>query len=345
MRAAEQMPVPPSERGAVLLTTLLIMSVMAVIAIVMIEDILLAVKRTAQIESEAQATWYMDGAAEYTDVFLEGALAAGDPAAINDRLREEVNGLFPIEDGTISLSIRDGSNCLSLLLLAQPDGTDIFARLFETLGWEPRFARNFAARLTDWVDADEIPQAQDGAEDFFYLGLTKPHRAANTPFSSVFEMRALGLFEPQEFAFLRPFICARKSLASEGLVTPSQINLNTLTVEQAPLLAVALGSAEHLQLAQELISNRPAAGWADLDAFWAAPTLEGFDQADTFADILLGVEPNHIWVDVGVSYLSLEKRAAFEYRLANGGLQMSYRYIGEESHWPRPINSLQTDDL
>ena len=334
-----------NERGAVLLTTLLIMSVMAVLAIIMVEDILLAVKRTAHIQSEAQAEWYMDGASDYTEVFLEGALQIDDPSRINSRLREGVNGLFPIEEGAISLSIRDSSNCLSLLLLTQEDGVDILALLFETLGWEPPIARHHAARLRDWVDADEIPQAQNGAEDFFYLGLPKPHRAANTPFSNVFEMRALGLFEPREFAFLRPFICARKPDVPGSLVAPSQINLNTLTNEQAPLLAVVLGSAEHLQLAQELIANRPPAGWLDLDAFWSAPTLEEFDQSDAYSEILLGVEPNHIWVDVAVSYLSLEKRAAFEYRLGENGLNMTYRYIGEESHWPRPINLLDTDDL
>ncbi|MEP6342663.1 MAG: type II secretion system minor pseudopilin GspK [Maricaulaceae bacterium] len=333
------------ERGAVLLTTLLIMSTMAILAIIMVEDILLAVKRTAHIESEAQAEWYMDGASDYTDVFLSQALAVEDKTAVNVRLREEVNGLFPIEEGVMSLSIRDSSNCLSLLLLNQPDGTEIFSLLFETLGWERRIARSHAARLTDWVDGDEIPQPQNGAEDFFYLGLNKPYRAANTHFSNVFEMRALGLFEPREFDFLRPFICARKPDTADSLIAPSQLNLNTLTVEQAPLLAVALGRAEHLQLAQELIANRPPAGWADLEAFWAAPSLEEFDQSEAFVEALLGLEPNHVWVDVAVSYLSLEKRAAFEYRLNEDGLDMTYRYIGEESHWPRPINLLQTDDL
>ena len=343
--ASHHMNQQVNERGAVLLATLLIMSVMAVLAIIMVEDILLAVKRTGHIQSEAQAEWYMDGASDYTEVFLTNALAVDDPALINDRLREEVNGVFPIEEGVMSLSIRDSSNCLSLLLLTQADGADIFSLLFETLGWEPRIARSHAARLTDWVDGDEIPQAQNGAEDFFYLGLTKPHRVANTHFANVFEMRALGLFEAREFAFLRPFICARKPDMVESLVAPSQLNLNTLTVEQAPLLAVALGSAEHLPLAQDLIVNRPPTGWADLDAFWAAPTLEEFDQNDAYSELLMGVEPNHVWVDVAVSYLTLEKRAAFEYRLGENSLDMTYRYIGEESHWPRPINLLQTDDL
>ena len=198
-----------TERGAVLLTTLLIMSTMAILAIIMVEDILLAVKRTAHVESEAQAEWYMDGASDYAEVFLGNALAVDDKAVVNVRLREEVNGVFPIEEGVMSLSIRDSSNCLSLLLLGQADGTDIFSLLFETLGWERRIARSHAARLTDWVDVDEITQPQNGAEDFFYLGLSKPHRTANTHFSSVFEMRGLGLFEVREFEFLRPFIlCA-----------------------------------------------------------------------------------------------------------------------------------------
>lgn len=328
------------ERGAVLLTTLLIMSVMAVLAIVMVEDILLAVKRTAHIENEAQANWYLDGADDYVQSYLEGFIAADNPAAANAQLLNGVDALFPLEDGAMSVSIRDGSNCLSLELLHQTEGVEIFMLFFEILGWPTNIAAAQAARMQDWVDSDEIPVPQNGGEDFYYLGLQTPFRTANTAFSSVFELRALDVFEEREFQFLRPFICARKPTAEAG-DNLTQLNLNTLTSAQAPLLATALGSPEHIQLAAQLIDGRPVQGWADMETFWASPELEEFDQNDAYGAILMTTIPHHIWVDVTVGYQTLEKRAAFEYRVSQGTVQKRYRYFGDEAHWPRPINLLQ----
>lgn len=329
------------DRGAVLLTTLLIMSIMAVLAVVMVEDILLAVKRTAHIEGEAQASWYMQGADDYSQTYLRGVVAADNPAAANLALLSGVEAVFPLDNGSMAVSIRDGSNCLSLGLLDQEDGTELFTILFQTLGWANQDAQTYAARLTDWVDADETPRPRTGAEDFHYLGLEPAYRTANAPFSSVYEIRALGILQEAEFQFLRPFICAHKP---STLGTPTQINLNTLTPEQAPLLAVALGSSDHLQLALSLITNRPATGWQDLASFWAVPELEDFEQNDAFANLLMGVEPHHIWVDVTVLYQTVQKRAAFEYRINNEEIDKTYRYFGDEAHWPRAINLLEGRD-
>lgn len=339
------MPRPHSlhkDQGTVLLTTLLIMSIMAALAVVMVEDILLAVKRTGHIDREAQASWYIQGADDYTQSYLEGFIAADNPAAANAPLKEGVSGLFPIEGGVMSFTIRDSSNCLSLELLRNSSGTDYFQILFETLGWEPNIATSHAARLTDWTDEDEQQAPQNGAEDFFYLGLSKPYRTANAPFASVFEIRSLDIFEETEFQFLRPYICARKP---SGQDDNNKINLNTLTAAQAPLLAVALGSTDHLQLALTLITNRPPEGWPDLESFWTAPELEGFDQNDSFAEQLLTTTPHHIWADVTVTYRDIQKRASFEYSITNQSIEKNYRYFGDEAHWPLPVNLLEDETL
>jgi len=311
---------PDKERGTVLLTTLLIMSIMAALAVVMVEDILLAVKRTAHIDREAQASWYVQGADDYTQSYLEGFIAADN----------------------MSFTIRDRSNCLSLDLLRSGDGDDYFQTLFEVLGWEPNIAASHAARLTDWTDEDEQQVPQNGAEDFYYLGLSKPYRASNTSFASIFEIRALDIFQETEFQFLRPYICARKSSVGDDT---NKINLNTLTPAQAPLLAVALGSADHLQLALSVISNRPPEGWADLESFWMTPELEDFDQNDSFAEQLLTVRPHHIWADVTVTYRDIQKRASFEYSITDQAIEKTYRYFGDEAHWPFPVNLLEDDNL
>jgi general secretion pathway protein K len=333
---------PRKDSGTILLTTLLIMSIMAALAVVMVEDILLAVKRTGHIDREAQASWYIQGADDYTQSYLENFIAADNPSAANAQLLQGVNGLFPIDGGVMSFTIRDSSNCLSLELLRRSDGAEYFQILFETLGWEPNIAASHAVRLTDWADDDERPAPQNGAEDFYYLGLPKPYRAANAPFTTVFEMRGLDIFQETEFQFLRPYICARKP---SRVRDAEKINLNTLTPAQAPLLAVALGSADHLQLALRVINSRPPEGWPDLDAFWLLPELEDFEQNDSFASALLTLRPHHIWADVIVTYRETQKRASFEYSVTEQAIEKTYCYFGDEAHWPLPINLLEDEPL
>lgn len=336
------------ERGAVLLTTLLIMSVMAVFAVIMLEDILLSVKRTAQIEIDAQARRYIQGADEYAQIYVDSVFDLSNPALANAQLSAPVDASFPLEGGVLNINIRDSSNCLSLALLSESDGPEIFTVLLETLGWAERDAQEISARLADWSDEDEIPRPQSGGEDFLYLGLQKPHRTANTVFESVYELRALDILGEREFQFLRPFICAHLPSDNADLM---RLNINTLTLLQAPLLATAIGGTERLSLAEDLLQNRPPEGWQDLEAFWAAPAFEqesgedgeGFDRNDTFADVLLGVSPHHIWVDVALSYQNLQRLAALEYRIAGGTVSKTYRYFGDEAHWPRPINLLELE--
>ena len=54
------------ERGTVLLTTLLIMAVMATVAVAIMDDIRFAVKRTINVGDYAQVDWYVKGCLLYT---------------------------------------------------------------------------------------------------------------------------------------------------------------------------------------------------------------------------------------------------------------------------------------
>ncbi len=330
------------DKGAVLLTTLLIMSIMAALAIIMVEDILLAVKRSAHIDLEAQAGWYVEGADDYTQSYLEGFITRENLAAANAQLKDGVSGLFPIEGGVMSFTLRDSSNCLSLDFLRGSNGSEYFQILFETLGWEPPIAASHTARLSDWTDENEIQAPQNGAEDFYYLGLTTPYRTSNTSFASVYELRALGLLDETEFQFLRPYICAHKAGPGDD---DDKLNINTLSAAQAPLLAIALGSADHLETAVSVINNRPSGGWNDLGEFWLAPELEGLERNESFSEQLLTVTPHHIWADVTINYRDIIKRAAFEYRVSPNAIVKTYRYFGDEAHWPFAVNLLEDTPL
>jgi general secretion pathway protein K len=77
----------------------------------------------------------------------------------------------------------------------------------------------------------------------------------------VSELRAVRGFDAEIVARLLPYVCVRPTSA------PNLINPNTLLVDQAPLLAMALGDLT-AEEARALIRDRPRGGWEDLNAFF-----------------------------------------------------------------------------
>ena len=74
---------PDKERGTVLLTTLLIMAVMATVAVAIMDDIRFAVKRTINVGDYAQADWYVKGAEDFAESYISTQLSALEPIAKN----------------------------------------------------------------------------------------------------------------------------------------------------------------------------------------------------------------------------------------------------------------------
>src|SRR3546814_1176137 len=73
---------------------------------------------------------------------------------------------------------------------------------------------------------------------------------------------------PEIYQRARPWLCA---LPSTDL---SPINVNTLSVEQAPLLVMLAPDQIGIDEARRVIANRPTAGWGNLVDFYSEPGLE-----------------------------------------------------------------------
>jgi general secretion pathway protein K len=183
---------------------------------------------------------------------------------------------LPLPAGTARARVLDGGNCFNLnslttgappdALASRPLAIEQFAKLMLALEFPPPAARRIAASAADWIDSDEIPNA-DGAEDAVYAAAASPHRTANTLMAESSELRAVNGVTPALYARLRPFICA----LPETELSP--INVNTLLPAQAPLIAMLFGETLRPEAAAQVLTERPAAGWADVAAFWNSPTL------------------------------------------------------------------------
>ena len=269
-----------NDEGAVLLTTLLIVSLMASLAVAILEVTRVGARRAIVTDASAQARHYLDGAETYALGYLSEQLATAETSALNLLMLDWQDVTFPIDGGTITLSLSDGTNCFSPSD-ALGGGAERLLRLFVYRGVPEFEAVPLVARLKDWQDEDQS-LTPGGAEDGSYLGLSKPYRTAGSPMTSVTELRAVQGLTPEIFEAVAPYMCTR---AADG-----PINVNTLRPEDAPILAAQQGT--DLGDALGLIASRPAMGWSDLTAFGIeTPDKGGADEPELDPDVDTGMEP------------------------------------------------------
>jgi len=263
---------PEKERGTVLLTTLLIMAVMAAITVALMDDIRVAVKRTINVQAYAQADWQARGAEDFIKAFLTNDFTELEPAAKAALLQAREPLVLPTPEGAITLTLKDASHCFNLNSMVTEKGVGNgnagleFTALAELLGLPQNQAVALSSTLIDWQDSDQQISA-GGAEDGTYLRLNPPYRTADTAMAGPEEFRSLHGMDEDFWELFRPFVCTGPPAKPAGENQPSQlipINVNSLSQDRLILLAAALGStstdSDGVTAAQTLLTNRPATG-------------------------------------------------------------------------------------
>lgn len=268
------------ERGAALLSVLLLVAVMAVLAVAALEKLKISTHLGANGAAMDQARFYLF-AAESISMTRISDLMERDAAATT--LAGGWNGRnvdLPLPGGRGMVRVRDGGNCFNLNSLARGEGDEPnisdpvaagqFSALMEAIGIAPASARRIAAATADWIDSDQTPAAS-GAEDEYYGKLETPYLAANVPIQDTSELRSIAGVTPEIYERLRPWVCALP------LSDLSPINVNTLSLEQAPLFAMLLPGKLDVVTARRMLAQRPPQGYGSLTRFWALPALEALN--------------------------------------------------------------------
>lgn len=270
---------PRSERGAALVAALMLVALMAAVSVQLVDLSRFAVFRTANAGDRSEAYWSALGARE----FAEGIVlqTAREPVLRGDAPWLSEAQVFPVERGVITGRVRDGNNCLNINALAEAgreaqdegaQGGDVeraramYDALMRAIGAPPGSAQRLKAQIIDWIDADARPEP-GGAEDETYQGFNPPYRAANQRFSELEELLALAETTPELYAALSPWLCVRPSARQPAL------NVNTLSLDQAPLLSAAFQGRLSAPDAEAVLFRRPPRGYDALEAFWADPLI------------------------------------------------------------------------
>ena len=269
--------IPARERGAALLAVLLLVAVTGAIAASMVENLRLS--RTVAINATAR-----DQGRLFADGVEQLALLTIDDRMLQSPERTTLAGGWAGANRTIQLpgggaadiTVRDGANCFNVNsvvdgqpgrpLVRRPSGVAQFTGLMIALEVREQEARRIAEAAADWVDSDSIT-GPEGAEDEAYAGGPAPYRTGNTLFADPGEIRVLAGMTPEIYGRIRPWLCA---LPVNDL---SPINLNTLGLEQAPLLAMLAPGQLGVERARQVIARRPSGGWSNQVEFWRIETM------------------------------------------------------------------------
>jgi general secretion pathway protein K len=260
-------PVDHRERGAALLTVLMLVAIIAVMAGAALEKLRLSTRLAGNAAAGEQVRAYAY-AAETMAVTRIGSMLATAPKRVTlaSGWSDKPFGLPLPGGGFATARVRDGGNCLNLNGLVQQTTTGayvtrgearpVFVRLMRLLNVPTQVAEQIASGAADWIDTDQDQQAM-GAEDGAYLGRDPAYRTAGTLMSDPSELRVVAGMTPEIYATLRPWIC---TLPIAG---PAPINVNTLLPEQAPLLAMLFPDTLSVEAARQMLLKRPPQGYAN----------------------------------------------------------------------------------
>lgn len=261
-------PDDPRERGAALLSVLLLVAVMAVIAALMLDRLNLATRLAANGQAMTQARLYATSAETLAMARIKSSVETSQDRTVDRSGLLGRDFPLPLPRGTVMARVDDAGNCFNLNSLVEADaqgalrlrlvGLNQMRSLMKGLAIPEAEAAIISDSIADWIDTDNAP-APNGAEDDSYQGQAVPYRTAGRLISDVSEIRAVRGMTPQFYERLRPWLCA---LPGADL---SPINVNTLRPDQALLLTMIAPQAIPAQRARALLASRPALGWASAD--------------------------------------------------------------------------------
>lgn len=274
-----------NQRGAALITVLMIVAAISVVAVGVTQSVTAATQRARALDAQAQIRLYAVSAEEVAKSRLLEIMSP-----LEGRLNTDLPGFdeiqtIPVDGGFFVVSFRDATNCFDLNsaalgveggeLKADPKALENLTLLFESTELETIDSAMLGASLVDWLDADSIP-SNGGAEDAFYLGATPSYRTSSQPLNSLQELRAIQGYNADIVRVLDGIACTRPLHTDAPL---HHINLNTIKIEQAAQLQLAFSDALSLDEARNIIANRPLGGWPEPDAFLEEAAIKKIDPA------------------------------------------------------------------
>ncbi|MET0365082.1 MAG: type II secretion system minor pseudopilin GspK, partial [Sphingobium sp.] len=211
---------PARERGAALLTVLMLVAVMAVITAVALERLTLATRMAQNgISTDQGRAFLMAGEAMAATRLTDLVSARADRTSLQGGWLGTAQ-VVPVPGGAVNAQVRDAGNCFNINSLVtsgsatrsvmsrgtssdtgpaatdplsfttRPAGVAQFAALLRLLGTAPNIAEQIAGASADWIDSDAVP-GPGGVEDSYYQQLPGAYRTAGGLLADPSEIRTV----------------------------------------------------------------------------------------------------------------------------------------------------------
>ncbi|QYJ71618.1 type II secretion system minor pseudopilin GspK [Shewanella sp. FJAT-51649] len=269
---------PAKQRGVALIVVLLIVAMVVIIATNITSRNQLSMRRTLNLAQYDQAYWYAISAEELAKKILKQDLDDSEGRVHKQQYWAMSDVVFPAEYGEIAGKITDMRSCFNLNALSVttkdvengqpklPLAAKQYKALLVSLGMDDFTADHLTQTLKDYIDEDTVASPY-GAEDAEYEARNVPYRAANTLMNHRSELRAVIGYTQDIYLKLLPYICVIPGNDRQLL------NVNTIDVEQAALLAAMLDNQISVGEAESIINQRPGDGFAKIDDFYESSSM------------------------------------------------------------------------
>ena len=246
-----------AQKGSALLIVLMILALMAALAAEMTISFQVQLQRTRRINDSLQG--------KYALLYAEAQSMARFQEKPGDVLTHSES---PGDDTDVSWQINDLHHCYNLNALKNtpeeplatpPYEISVFYALLEKLAVEKYRAEEIAQSIADYIDDNDSTRVK-GAEDEYYQHSQPGYLTAGQVLFLPTEVRKINGMTDALYQKLAPFICTRFS-------SDLAININTLTEQQAPLLAALFLNNISLSDAKMLLKKRPVNGWEKVEDF------------------------------------------------------------------------------
>jgi general secretion pathway protein K len=258
------------QEGVAVLTAMLVVTLGTIIAVNLMWNASLDLRRTEAALAADQGLMYLQGAEAWAgDILRQDQVESNASDHLGEQWAFELPPL-PVDGGLISGRLEDLQGRFNLNNLVTPGGEEDeisrrqFERLLESLQLDP----SLAGAVVDWLDSNGDASFPIGAEDSAYSGANPPYRTPNSVITSPSELMAVSGFDQEAYQLLVPYVTA----------LPSGTNLNVNTAPD--LLLASLSDDIDLSRAASLVEERAGADFPDIDA-----AFEGEVEADVLRRI------------------------------------------------------------
>jgi len=258
------------QRGVALITAVLVVAIGTMIAVNLMWEGTLDLRRAESALAADQGLMYGQGAEAWAaDILRQDLVDSPDTDHLSEQWAVELPPL-PVDGGTITGKLEDlqGRFNLNNLIAANGMESQLVRRQFERLLSLVEIDPGLAGAVVDWLDPDTELRFPTGGEDVVYSAQDPPYRTANAMITSASELMAIAGFDRESYQRLAPYVTV--------LPHGTKLNVNTAS----DVLLASQSDNIDIATAGTLIEERAGAEFVDIDA-----TFSGLVDPDVLAEI------------------------------------------------------------